>query len=242
MDTEDYEGPPKLFLLSLGGVMAVVGILVVASLVIPIQPTLGGGGTPPPVTGRSVVNIPAGTGADLSKNYAPATITVILGKNNTVTWVNQDTAIHTATATDKSFDSGNIVAGGNWSMTFNTAGTYSYYCTYHSWMKGTVVVKAASGSSANGVQVTMTSGSSLPSGAPGYKPDSIVVVIGVNNTVTWTNDDTGEVHTAVADNLNFNSMNVQPGGSFTFTFTTPGTFTYHCIYHSWMKGTIIVKA
>ena len=45
------------------------------------------------------------------------------------------------TATDKSFDSGMIEPGSSWSHTFNQAGTFTYSCTPHPFMKGTVVVK-----------------------------------------------------------------------------------------------------
>ncbi len=36
--------------------------------------------------------------------------------------------------------------------------------------------------------------------------------------------------------------NMAPGQTFTFTFSTPGTYTYHCQYHPWMTATITVKA
>jgi plastocyanin len=99
-----------------------------------------GSGPSPGVT----VTIPAGVGSSTSLNYAPPSITVVIGVNNTVTWVNKDQSIHTVTATDKSFDSGNILTGGSFTLKFTTPGTYSYVCIYHSWMKGTVVVKPAS--------------------------------------------------------------------------------------------------
>jgi plastocyanin len=31
------------------------------------------------------------------------------------------------------------------------------------------------------------------------------------------------------------------GGSWSYTFTTPGTYTYHCSPHPFMKGTVVVK-
>ena len=77
--------------------------------------------------------------------YSPNTITVRVGVNNTVTWVNNDDAPHTVTASDGYFDSGNIAAGQSWTHTFSTPGTYSYYCSYHPWMKGTIVVLPSTG-------------------------------------------------------------------------------------------------
>jgi plastocyanin len=80
------------------------------------------------------------------KNYAfsPASITVPVGTK--VTWINDDTAAHTATTTSgpKSFDSGSLAKGKSFSYTFTTAGTYSYYCAYHPDMKGTVKVTGGS--------------------------------------------------------------------------------------------------
>ena len=76
----------------------------------------------------------------------------------------------------------------------------------------------------------------------GFMPDTITVVIGKNNTVFWTNDD-ASIHTATSDTAGvFDTGNLNQGESAQFTFTTPGTYTYHCIYHSWMQGTVIVKS
>jgi len=38
----------------------------------------------------------------------------------------------------------------------------------------------------------------------------------------------------------FNSGEMLPGATFTYTFTVPGTYSYYCIYHSWMTGTVTV--
>jgi plastocyanin len=40
----------------------------------------------------------------------------------------------------------------------------------------------------------------------------------------------------------FNSGNMSAGATCTHTFTVPGTYQYDCVYHSWMTGTIVVKA
>ncbi len=93
-----------------------------------------------------VVSIPSGAAMQTSTMYySPSTITVVIGVNNTVTWVNNDDAPHTVTASDGSFNSGNLNAGQSWTFTFTTPGTYAYSCAYHPWMKGTVIVVAASG-------------------------------------------------------------------------------------------------
>jgi plastocyanin len=36
-------------------------------------------------------------------------------------------------------------------------------------------------------------------------------------------------------------VSLAPGATGSFTFTTPGTYAYHCTIHSFMKGTIVVK-
>ena len=77
--------------------------------------------------------------------FAPATVTV--NEGDTVTWTNADSTIHTATAEDGSFDTGSLRKGESGSATFTSAGTISYICTPHPYMKGTVVVQAASAGS-----------------------------------------------------------------------------------------------
>jgi plastocyanin len=88
------------------------------------------------------VTILLGAAYPNSTGYSPPTITVVIGVNNTVQWVNNDTAPHTVTATDRSFDSGNLNPGETWSYTFTNPATYTYVCTYHTWMKATVIVMA----------------------------------------------------------------------------------------------------
>ncbi len=103
------------------------------------------------------------------------------------------------------------------------------------------------------VNVTIPSGAGSPppnySGGKttyGYLPDVITVVIGKNNTVLWINNDVAP-HTVTSDTAGiFDSGMTGPltsqGGTYQFTFTSPGTYTYHCSFHAWMQGTVIVKA
>jgi plastocyanin len=48
---------------------------------------------------------------------------------------------HTATATDRTFDSGILDPGKSYSYTFEKAGTFDYACLVHPQMKGTIVVR-----------------------------------------------------------------------------------------------------
>jgi plastocyanin len=65
---------------------------------------------------------------------------VVVQVDGKVTWQNQDTAPHTATADDGSFDTGTIEKGKLGSATFKEAGTFTYFCEIHPTMKGTVEV------------------------------------------------------------------------------------------------------
>ena len=59
--------------------------------------------------------------------------------------------------------------------------------------------------------------------------------------VTWTNND-ATTHTVTADDDSFNSGDLAPGQTYSRTFSTAGTFNYHCIYHSMMKASVVVKS
>jgi plastocyanin len=89
---------------------------------------------------KGAANVPAANVT--SPGYSPATITVVIGVNNTVVCTNNDTVFHTVTAIDRSFNSGTLFSGQSWSHTFTQPGVFVYYfCQYHPWMKGTVIVK-----------------------------------------------------------------------------------------------------
>ena len=47
-------------------------------------------------------------------------------------------------------------------------------------------------------------------------------------------------HTVTANDGSFDSGNMNPGGTFTHTFTEAGSFAYICTYHHWMHGTVTV--
>jgi plastocyanin len=89
--------------------------------------------------------------------------------------------------------------------------------------------------------VAIIRGAASSTSSWGYSPGVVIVFIGVNNTVTWRNDDT-VVHTVSSGTEGFSSsMDLRPGESYTFTFATPGTYIYTCVYHRWMNGTVIVR-
>ena len=74
-----------------------------------------------------------------------------------------------------------------------------------------------------------------------FAPANITIVIGVNNTVVWKNEDT-DWHTAHSDFPEFDSGLIQAGGSYTHVFERVGIYPYHCDPHPWMTGIVIVKS
>jgi plastocyanin len=133
------------------------------------------------------------------------------------------------------------------------AGVFEFVCTYHAavGMIGYLVVlpnaayiakpPAGHPSTVPGaVKVSIIPGAGSNTSIKGYSPSTITVVSGANSTLTWVNNDSSP-HTVTADDGSFSSGNIAPGASFSFTLTTPGTYKYHCVYHPWMTGTVIVK-
>ncbi|HEX4348096.1 MAG TPA: plastocyanin/azurin family copper-binding protein [Vicinamibacterales bacterium] len=90
-------------------------------------------------------------------------------------------------------------------------------------------------SSASGISI-VSSASTMTTTA--FNPNPMVVAKGT--TVTWTNNDT-TTHTSTADNGMWSSGGIAPGGTFSTTLQTAGTFTYHCTIHPGMVGTMTVQ-
>ncbi len=190
--------------------------------------------------------------------FTPATFHVALG--GTMTFANNGKAAHTVTATDGSFDSDMIRSGQSWVHTFNSAGTFEYHCILHPTMKGTVQVGSSggnaaaasigsSGASTNTDATTTTTAGATGSTGSAIQPVNIDVsdnqfnpnpaTVAMGGTVTWKL--IGEAaHTVTADDQSFNSGVQKPGDSFQYTFTKLGSFTYLCLIHPGMTGTINV--
>jgi plastocyanin len=105
---------------------------------------------------------------------------------------------------------------------------------------------AATGTNFNGTLVIIPSGvASNPS--LDFTPPDIHVIIGVNNTITWLNQDKTSQHTVVSQSSPAGarpfSIIIAYGQIYTLTLTVPGTYKYYCMWHpTWMKGTIIVSS
>jgi plastocyanin len=112
--------------------------------------------------------------------------------------------------------------------------------TYHVRAYATNSVGTAYG---NDVSFTTSAASSLVnisivSTSSGFSPSTKSVSLGT--VVKWTNND-AVTHTVTSDDgVTFNSGNISPGASFSYTTSSTGTFGYHCNIHSSMSGTLTV--
>jgi len=90
---------------------------------------------------------------------------------------------------------------------------------------------------AAGSPVSITAGA-ISKTDTAYSPNPISVRVG--ESVTWTNNDT-IAHTSTADGGAWNSGTIAAGASFTQTFSSAGSFPYHCSFHPGMIGTVTVQ-
>lgn len=74
-----------------------------------------------------------------------------------------------------------------------------------------------------------------------FRPDTIRVRPGT--TVTWVNCEAEGVdaHTSTSDSDDWESPFLEPGASYSFTFTRTGRFNYHCVPHPFMRGVVVVE-
>jgi plastocyanin len=171
---------------------------------------------------------------------------VTVAPGASVRWVNTGNRKHTATANDKSFDSGLLATGATYTFTFSTAGTYAYYCDVHPDMVATVTVAT------RGAPKTPTPTPTPPPPLPGdvqifastYAPAAVTIAAG--STVRWVNM-SPKTHSVTAKDGSFQSPGIPKYKTFSHTFSTPGTYEYY----SWgidenigldMVGTVTVTA
>lgn len=87
----------------------------------------GGGGTPPAsCTGSGASATINATG---SFTFSPSTATITAGQS--VCWVNNSGIAHTVTSDDARFTGGSLSNGSTVVVTFPTAGSYAFHCTFH---------------------------------------------------------------------------------------------------------------
>lgn len=88
-----------------------------------------------------------------------------------------------------------------------------------------------------GTSVSIVSGAAILT-TTAFSPSPVTVARGT--VVTWKNNDTTS-HDTTADGGAWNSGAIAPGGSFSATLQTAGTFIYHCTIHPGMVGTVTVQ-
>lgn len=189
--------------------------------------------------------------------FSPASVAVPVG--GTVTWTNDDSLPHTATALDGSFDSGILDGGGTFNWTFEAPGTFAYQCALHPQMRGEVVVTGdgpvtSAQSAATPEATPAATPVATPEGATvageggaageasveivdlAFEPQTITAPAGTE--VVWTN--TGQLpHTVTADD--FSSDALTTGQTFRQAFTDAGTIEYFCAIHPNMTGRVVVE-
>ncbi|HLZ70764.1 MAG TPA: cupredoxin family copper-binding protein [Dehalococcoidia bacterium] len=99
--------------------------------------------TAAPATPSATAPAAGGAGAEQAVTisgfaFAPATLRVPVGA--TVTWTNKDAVTHTVTPDAEGITDRQLAAGAAVSQTFTTPGTFSYHCSIHPFMKGTIIV------------------------------------------------------------------------------------------------------
>ncbi len=104
---------------------------------------------------RGSSNQPAGFSvANFQANFVngtypfPVNVTVTIGVNSSIEWVNDDTVGHTVTdlvapAGALKFNSGLISEGKSFSVTLTVPGVYKYTCAWHNWLAGKITVNPA---------------------------------------------------------------------------------------------------
>ena len=202
-----------------------IGFIIVSSLVIGALVVISSEGSAGPKAGSTIVVI---------RNFAyiPQNLTVKAG--TTVAWENNDTVAHTVTSdpgAPSAFDSGVLNPGGVFSITFTTVGTYSYHCNIHPFMHGNITV-TSSGPATVFVEIKNFA----------FTPQNVAVSAGT--VVVWTNNDSvaHTVTTSSGATVSFDSGVLNPGASFSYTFTQAGNYPYYCKIHPFMLGNVTVSA
>jgi plastocyanin len=197
--------------------------------------------------------------------FRPAAVSARVG--DSVVWINQGRAPHTATA-GGAFDTNLFRAGEQRTTVVRTAGTFAFSCTVHPDMTGVLTVAPAADGTASGaasprsatpsgssadLRGTTTATSPAPDPAEGtaaaappvevsvedfaFAPGSVRVSVG--GTVTWRQNGRAP-HTVSAVDSSFESGLLESGGSFTHRFDEIGTYEYVCAFHPQMTATIEV--
>ena len=106
----------------------------------PTSPSPSPSPAPNPAPGPSAsITIPVGAERLGNRAFTPPDLNIEAG--TTVTWMNTDRESHTSTSDAAGWNSGTVGAGQQFSFTFQNAGRFTYHCSLHPSMVGTVVVR-----------------------------------------------------------------------------------------------------
>jgi plastocyanin len=104
-----------------------------------------------PASSVTVTIVEGSANPDQERNYVPKQVRGMLGVDNKIVWVNEDTTFHSVKSDNGfedringKFDSmstiGLVEPGGTWEFTFTETGEHQYHCEPHPWMKGVVMI------------------------------------------------------------------------------------------------------
>ena len=126
-----------------GPLIAVVVVVIIAIAAVGLYYAYYGTSKPSTTT----INIASGTATNQALNFNPSSITVVVGKNNTIEFTNNDNTLHTVTFTSapsgvslSSISTSGLSAGSTFTITLTAPGTYHFKCSIHPWMSGTITV------------------------------------------------------------------------------------------------------
>jgi plastocyanin len=179
----------------------------------------------------------------ITSTLDPATITIAPGER--ITWRNDDDERHRIRTTSgpTEFDSGNLEPGQAFRVTLSRPGRYEYYDHRNDELTryyGTVLVQDGATADPQDPDVPGAESPSRATIAIGdrvFRPGNVTIAAG--GSVTWRNDDDRE-HTATASDGAFDTGVLSPGESARESFPKPGTFSFLCLIHPDMTGTVTV--
>jgi len=192
------------------------------------------------------ISILVGSAEQDNPDYEPDVAFIPQGHN--IEWTNEDSVVHTVTSSvdfGDTFDSSLIDAGAVFKIDTSelALGEYEYMCIVHPWMIASIVIEES--------QEPVTTEVSIPLGAGiqqigqiYYDPQDITVSTGT--TVKWTNND-DTIHTVTSGIPEggpsgiFDSVIIDAGSTFEYTFSSSETIDYYCIVHPWMIGSVTAE-
>ena len=229
--------------------MVAIGVAVIALVL-----ALSGCGSSPPastVVGVTTTIVALGQGGSGPLAGTPYVITVANGKLNTtslqvpagsaVLFMNaeDDTKIqHHLVADDGSFDTMTLNPGGQYYVYFSGLGTVKFHDALNPDIKGEIVVGPGDTSLGAG---TLPTGPFIGVSSNGLSATDTQARVQDRVTFYNSEDDNPVNHQIVADDGSFDTGVLAPGKSYSVTFASPGTYSFHDALNPALKGTITVK-